>query len=308
MTLEGLPPGRRVLAVAPARLGSPRTSVPRPPGRWGWRPCASPRSDRRRPRSVSGASLPPRGPERARHPGIGPDRCLAVCLQSPPEGSRTGAPVSEIFRWRPSPSPCLPGLLRFRIRAAVSLTISPGPHPCPHLCGDGRGRRGSVQDPEREENPRFSGAFWKSWDCLKVEGGGAEGSRTPDLRIANATLSQLSYGPIAAAGGIRPGRRRADHAAACRAMSSEGRRGVAAPPRPRLPARWAVPAGAVAQSLGSLSAGGTVSVTEVADYPLVGERLQRRGAGLQPGRCRRRRSRRRSAWVHSLQTFALVQL
>ena len=25
--------------------------------------------------------------------------------------------------------------------------------------------------------------------------GGAEGDRTPDLRIANATLSQLSYGP-----------------------------------------------------------------------------------------------------------------
>ncbi len=25
--------------------------------------------------------------------------------------------------------------------------------------------------------------------------GGAEGARTPDLRIANATLSQLSYGP-----------------------------------------------------------------------------------------------------------------
>ncbi len=26
-------------------------------------------------------------------------------------------------------------------------------------------------------------------------GGGAEGNRTPDLRIANATLSHLSYGP-----------------------------------------------------------------------------------------------------------------
>ena len=31
--------------------------------------------------------------------------------------------------------------------------------------------------------------------------GGAEGSRTPDLRIANATLSQLSYGP--AVGNLR---------------------------------------------------------------------------------------------------------
>ena len=28
--------------------------------------------------------------------------------------------------------------------------------------------------------------------------GGAEGDRTPDLRIANAALSQLSYGPIVA--------------------------------------------------------------------------------------------------------------
>ena len=26
--------------------------------------------------------------------------------------------------------------------------------------------------------------------------GGAEGDRTPDLRIANAALSQLSYGPV----------------------------------------------------------------------------------------------------------------
>jgi hypothetical protein len=29
-----------------------------------------------------------------------------------------------------------------------------------------------------------------------IWGGGAEGDRTPDLRIANATLSQLSYGPV----------------------------------------------------------------------------------------------------------------
>ena len=32
---------------------------------------------------------------------------------------------------------------------------------------------------------------------LIIQLGGAEGDRTPDLRIANATLSQLSYGPIA---------------------------------------------------------------------------------------------------------------
>ena len=30
--------------------------------------------------------------------------------------------------------------------------------------------------------------------------GGATGDRTPDLRIANATLSQLSYRPIEQAG------------------------------------------------------------------------------------------------------------
>ena len=29
-----------------------------------------------------------------------------------------------------------------------------------------------------------------------VKLGGAEGSRTPDLRIANAALSQLSYSPM----------------------------------------------------------------------------------------------------------------
>ena len=44
-----------------------------------------------------------------------------------------------------------------------------------------------------------------SWDVLAISGqawtlarsgfGGAEGNRTPDLRIANATLSHLSYGP-----------------------------------------------------------------------------------------------------------------
>jgi hypothetical protein len=36
--------------------------------------------------------------------------------------------------------------------------------------------------------------------------GGAEGDRTPDLRIANATLSQLSYGPIASVARLRPPR------------------------------------------------------------------------------------------------------
>lgn len=31
--------------------------------------------------------------------------------------------------------------------------------------------------------------------CWQGNGGGAEEDRTPDLRIANATLSQLSYRP-----------------------------------------------------------------------------------------------------------------
>ena len=34
---------------------------------------------------------------------------------------------------------------------------------------------------------------------LRKESGGAEGDRTPDLRIANATLSHLSYCPTIAA-------------------------------------------------------------------------------------------------------------
>ena|GEM_PF-6290878 len=36
-------------------------------------------------------------------------------------------------------------------------------------------------------------------DWGRIRSGGAEGNRTPDLRIANATLSQLSYGPFSAA-------------------------------------------------------------------------------------------------------------
>jgi hypothetical protein len=36
----------------------------------------------------------------------------------------------------------------------------------------------------------------KARRCLAIRIGGAEEDRTPDLRIANATLSQLSYGPV----------------------------------------------------------------------------------------------------------------
>ena len=61
-----------------------------------------------------------------------------------------------------------------------------------------------------------------SWDVLAISGqawtlarsrfGGAEGNRTPDLRIANATLSHLSYGPAPARGGETrvPGKTRRD--------------------------------------------------------------------------------------------------
>src|SRR6476469_8760337 len=40
-------------------------------------------------------------------------------------------------------------------------------------------------------------------------GGGAKGDRTPDLRIANAALSQLSYCPDDLVGGTRTPKRRA---------------------------------------------------------------------------------------------------
>src|SRR3569832_952518 len=38
--------------------------------------------------------------------------------------------------------------------------------------------------------------FWTSSEVLGNLNGGAEEDRTPDLRIANATLSQLSYRPM----------------------------------------------------------------------------------------------------------------
>ncbi len=42
-----------------------------------------------------------------------------------------------------------------------------------------------------------------SFSFYLFESGGAEGARTPDLRIANAALSQLSYGPEKSAQGSR---------------------------------------------------------------------------------------------------------
>ena len=46
------------------------------------------------------------------------------------------------------------------------------------------------------KKPAGSRAFGTSWDLVKHLIGGDEEDRTPDLRIANATLSQLSYVPI----------------------------------------------------------------------------------------------------------------
>ncbi len=47
----------------------------------------------------------------------------------------------------------------------------------------------------KTKNPRFSGVFGTLLELFGLKNGGAEEDRTPDLRIANATLSQLSYGP-----------------------------------------------------------------------------------------------------------------
>src|SRR5215472_3571592 len=61
--------------------------------------------------------------------------------------------------------------------------------------------------------------------------GGAEGDRTPDLRIANATLSQLSYGPIALA--PVAGRRGLWGSRCCLSRRRSGSLRPCAPCRPR---------------------------------------------------------------------------
>ena len=50
---------------------------------------------------------------------------------------------------------------------------------------------------------RADGPDRDGWDFLE-DFGGAEEDRTPDLRIANATLSQLSYGPTGLGRGTGP--------------------------------------------------------------------------------------------------------
>src|SRR5271155_333709 len=57
--------------------------------------------------------------------------------------------------------------------------------------------------------------------------GGAEGDRTPDLRIANATLSQLSYGPMAS---VAPLRGAAGLWSSCCSVSSKAPERAPSPP------------------------------------------------------------------------------
>ncbi len=55
-------------------------------------------------------------------------------------------------------------------------------------------------DSERNATASLAGPQSGQWRAPGVpvpgKDGGAEEDRTPDLRIANATLSQLSYGPV----------------------------------------------------------------------------------------------------------------
>jgi hypothetical protein len=66
-------------------------------------------------------------------------------------------------------------------------------------------RRVSVRSTRREpsENRGFRGKYLESGKQMGLNGG-AEEDRTPDLRIANATLSQLSYGPTIILDPFRP--------------------------------------------------------------------------------------------------------
>ena len=51
--------------------------------------------------------------------------------------------------------------------------------------------------PDTPTGDRFRGHRFERW-----KNGGAEGARTPDLRAASATLSQLSYSPKRSVGDI----------------------------------------------------------------------------------------------------------
>ena len=56
-------------------------------------------------------------------------------------------------------------------------------------------------------NRRASRNRVRAHRSLPDQTSGAEGSRTPDLSVANAALSQLSYGPFTGSPATRPSRR-----------------------------------------------------------------------------------------------------
>ena len=60
-----------------------------------------------------------------------------------------------------------------------------------------------VQRPGKRSTPDPGKAMsLKSSNAAARENGGAEGDRTPDLGIANAALSQLSYCPLSGVAGF----------------------------------------------------------------------------------------------------------
>ena len=65
---------------------------------------------------------------------------------------------------------------------------------------EARGRLLTLMEPKGLFFCTFRGTVTRRWTRMDGHGrgnGGAEGDRTLDLRIANATLSQLSYRPTA---------------------------------------------------------------------------------------------------------------
>jgi hypothetical protein len=95
--------------------------------------------------------------------------------------------------------------------ASTARALAKGIHRNPLLQGPCGGPEGKPRPVGRARHPRgtyaamdaprlrIAGFFW----CLDC---GAEGDRTPDLCIANAALSQLSYGPWVRVGGGYPRR------------------------------------------------------------------------------------------------------
>ena len=62
--------------------------------------------------------------------------------------------------------------------------------------GDVNGLYWTRLDNRKRKGPEFSGPFVLSGTKLDYDLSGDEGDRTPDLSVANAALSQLSYTPI----------------------------------------------------------------------------------------------------------------